>query len=388
VELDTSVVDVSAFLNVAVQKSERVRNGFTRPVFASIGHSETWKQATAVINAFRTDESAALSVEEVREIAPQLEPRPIVNIVMRSFPQKKEVHGLYIETFISIDNLTFASTRSNLQRVRDAAACAARQNVGIVALGGFTSILLEGNTDFMSHESDVVFTTGNTLTAAYIVKGIEQACRLKNLNIAESNILIVGSTGDLGSGCVRYFEDKAKSLLLCARNQLRLGDQELKLLEAGRSVRASTKLSELAPEADIVILVASTVSDRLDLSDLPAHAVICDAGYPKNAQHNAATNGSGASPRLFYGGMGLVRGGFEFSPDVKGAIYDFPDESIAHGCTLEAPLLALEDRYESFSSGRGDISVDAIEEIWAIAQSHGFVLAPLFNVDGLWENQS
>jgi fatty aldehyde-generating acyl-ACP reductase len=87
---------------------------------------------------------------------------------MRSFQSSQEVHGLYIETFISIDNLTFSSTRSNSKRVRAAAECAAQEKVGIVTLGGFTSVLLEGDTSFMSGDSEVAFTTGNTLTAAYI----------------------------------------------------------------------------------------------------------------------------------------------------------------------------------------------------------------------------
>ena len=49
-------------------------------------------------------------------------------------------------------------------------------------------------------------------------------------------------------------------------------------------------------------------------------------------------------------------------------------------------LLALEGRYEPYSGGRGNITAAMMEEIWLLAQKHGFALAPLFNDSGLWDN--
>jgi predicted amino acid dehydrogenase len=56
------------------------------------------------------------------------------------------------------------------------------------------------------HRGETKFTTGNTLTAAYIVKGIEKAATGKDINLQESNVLIVGATGDIGMACVQYLE--------------------------------------------------------------------------------------------------------------------------------------------------------------------------------------
>ena len=46
-------------------------------------------------------------------------------------------------------------------------------------------------------------------------------------------------------------------------------------------------------------------------------------------------------------------------------------------------LLALEGRSESYSRGRGDISPARVDEIWDLAEKHGFTLAPFFNARGL-----
>jgi fatty aldehyde-generating acyl-ACP reductase len=65
-------------------------------------------------------------------------------------------------------------------------------------------------------------------------------------------------------------------------------------------------------------------------------------------------------------------------------MFDFPDPRIAHGCMIEAALLAFEGRYEGFSNGRGNITADKIDEMWSLACRHGIQVAPLFNRDGVW----
>jgi len=49
-----------------------------------------------------------------------------------------------------------------------------------VSLGGFSSILIEGNFDQLPERHDTLFTTGNTLTVAFIVQGIKKMCALEN----------------------------------------------------------------------------------------------------------------------------------------------------------------------------------------------------------------
>ena len=92
----------------------------------------------------------------------------------------------------------------------------------MVSLGGFSSILIEGNFDQLPPGDHTVFTTGNTLTVAFIVQGIEKMCAQQGRDLRRSTLLVVGATGDVGSGCVRCLAPKVRRVLLYARNAERL----------------------------------------------------------------------------------------------------------------------------------------------------------------------
>jgi fatty aldehyde-generating acyl-ACP reductase len=247
---------------------------------------------------------------------------------------------------------------------------------GIVAMGGFTSIVLEGDLGLYS-SGGTKFTTGNTLTTAFIVKGIEAAAELRNLDMKAASILIIGATGDIGSACVQYFKHRSKRMLLCARNQKRLtalGDQ---LNEEGVANDCSIVLSDLLPEADVVICVAS--STGLEFLNYKKRVIICDAGYPKNLDKEV----EGDDNLVFHGGMGQVSCGYEFKPDYTDSFYQYPAPYVIHGCILEAMVLAFEAKFENYSSGKGNITVEKIEEIYELGAKHGILRAPFYNNSGL-----
>jgi len=52
-----------------------------------------------------------------------------------------------------------------------------------------------------------------------------------------------------------------------------------------------------------------------------------------------------------------------------------PDGETVFGCLAEAMLLALEERIENYSIGRGNITPDRIYEMESLASIHGFELA-------------
>src|SRR5204863_455827 len=101
--------------------------------------------------------------------------------------------------------------------LRGASACAIQAGAKIVSLGGFSSILIEGNFDQLPERRGTVFTTGNTLTVAFIVQGIQKMCALEGRNLRRSTLLIVGATGDVGSGCARCLAPIVRRVLLSAR---------------------------------------------------------------------------------------------------------------------------------------------------------------------------
>lgn len=349
--------------------------------FALIGHQESWKAAADVLAVLRGAEHTPLPDDEIRDILPWIPPRPVCHVEVAS-AGRAHARGLYIDSFIPPDRLEPAWVHENLARVQAAAACAIKAGAKIVSLGGFSSILIEGNFDQLPEKRDTVFTTGNTLTVGFIVEAIRKLCALQGRDLGESTLLIAGATGDVGSGCVRCLAPDVKRVLLNARNTERLRRLAEELGADGVPVEIATDLRQFSTEADIVICAASLASPSLLLGRVAPAALICDAGYPKNLSPSEEMPGA----TVFFGGLGQIRGGLKFSPDFNGVLNRHPFPDVVHGCLLEGMALALERRYEPFSRGRGFITPQRVAEISAIATRHGIVLAPLYNADGPLES--
>jgi fatty aldehyde-generating acyl-ACP reductase len=350
--------------------------------FALIGHPESWNRAAAVIAVLRGADLPPVGEQDVREIIPWIPPRVASRVTVGS-EQGFQVRGAYIDSFIPPDRLDGRFLRENLSRVRAAAMCAIKEGARIVTLGGFSSILLEGKTELLPSHSQTAFTTGNTLTVALILKGIERALALAGRGLSESNVLIIGASGDVGSGCARCLAPRVKRLFLSARNPDRLKRFASEFLPLGSRITADTDLQGLSQTADVVICAASMPAPDLLLDALPPRAIVCDAGYPKNVSPDFVL-GEGA---IFYGGLGQASGGIQLDPNLLDVIYPYSISNVAHGCFLEGVTLAMERRFEPFSQGRGYITPQRVEDIWQIAQKHGIGLPPLFNAAGLVEEE-
>ena len=345
--------------------------------FALIGHQESWRAAADVLAVLRGPERTPLPDDEIKDILPWIPPRAVCHVDVGSIVGAK-ARGLYIDSFIPPDRLEAAWIRENIARVRGAAASAIHAGAKIVSLGGFSSILIEGNFDQLPERGDTVFTTGNTLTVAYIVQGIKKMCALEGRNLRSSTLLIVGATGDVGSGCARCLAPLVRRVLLCARNVERLRRLATELQADGVQVEVATDLQRFSAEADVVICAASLASPALLLGRIAPHAIVCDAGYPKNLSPRAEMSGA----NVFFGGLGQITGGLRFTPDFHGILNRHPFPDVVHGCLLEGIALALEGRFEPFSQGRGFITPERVEEMESIAARHGIYLAPLYNSEG------
>jgi len=356
--------------------------------FALIGHQESWRAAADVLAVLRGPEHPPLPDDEIKDILPWIPPRTVCRVEVGSGIDSKsggskvgaKARGLYIDSFIPPDHLQDSHLRDNLTRVRAAAAYAIKAGAKIVSLGGFSSILIEGNFDLLPERRDTVFTTGNTLTVAFIVLGIRKMCGFEEVSrdLRRSTLLIVGATGDVGSGCARCLAPLVRRVLLCARNVERLRKLAAELQADGVRVEIATDPQQFSAKADVVICAASLASPSLLLGRIAPDAIVCDAGYPKNLSPSAEMPGA----KVFFGGLGQVTGGLSFTPDFRGILNRHPFPNVVHGCLLEGMALALERRYEPFSQGRGFITPARVEEIETIAARHGIYLAPLYNSDG------
>jgi fatty aldehyde-generating acyl-ACP reductase len=343
--------------------------------FALVGHQESWRAASDVLAVLRGPDRPPIPDDEVEDILPWIPPRAVCHIEMRSVLGTM-AHGLYIDCFIPPNRLDASFIRENLGRVREAAAYATRAGAKIVSLGGFSSILIEGNFDHLPDKQASVFTTGNTLTVAFIVQGLKKMCALEGRDLKTATLLIVGATGDVGSGCARCLAPLVGRTLLYARNVERLQMLATELRADGAKVDVETDLRHLPVQANIAICAASLTSPSLLLDGIAPDSIVCDAGYPKNLSPGRS------GLRVFFGGLGQVAAGMTFEPDIHSVLYRHPFPHVLHGCLLEGMVLALEGRFEPFSQGRGFITRERVQAIEAIAERHGVHLAPLFNAEG------
>jgi predicted amino acid dehydrogenase len=348
--------------------------------FALVGHQESWRAAADVLAVLRGPQHAPLPDDEIKDILPWIPPRAVCHVDVGSI-EGTRARGVYIDSFIPPDRLEAAHVHQNIARVRGAAACAIKEGAKIVSLGGFSSILIEGNFDQLPETSETVFTTGNSLTVGFIVQGVKKMCALEGRDILRSTLLIVGATGDVGSGCARCLAPSVSRVLLNARNMGRLRRLAAELEANGAQAEIATDLQQFSVEADLVICAASLASPSLLLGRIAPQAIVCDAGYPKNLSPGAEMRGA----KVFFGGLGQITGGLRFAPDFCGILNRHPFPDVVHGCLLEGMALALEDRFEPFSQGRGLITPERVEEIEAISARHGIYLSPLYNADGQWE---
>jgi len=171
-------------------------------------------------------------------------------------------------------------------------------------------------------------------------------------------------------------------VLLSARKVERLRGLAAELRDDGAEVEIATDLQQFSADADVVICAASLASPSLLLGRIASDAIVCDAGYPKNLSPTAEM----LDAKVFFGGLGQITGGMKFAPDFHGVLNRHPFPDVVHGCLLEGMALALERRFEPFSSGRGFITQERVEEIETIAARHGIYLAPLYNADGPLED--
>jgi len=348
--------------------------------FAVLGHQDNWANVYSLINYIRKSATHSMSEEDIRYLFPFFPARSLFKVCLTSTQANQQITGSYIETFISPDHLDAEHLHNNIKKIREAAICADKLRAPVATLGGFTSILLEGQIDLLPSELKTIFTTGNTLTAAFITNSVMNACEILKKDITQSTVLIIGATGDIGTACVKYFSGKAAKLILVARNKRKLTTLAKEVSQA--TCVLTDDLADNVSAADIVIAAAS--SSHIQLLNLRPGTLVVDAGYPKNLDSLCLDT---TKVHLFHGGMGYVRGGIQFKPDYKALFYHFPSAKIVHGCILEAMVLAFEHKYYAYSQGRGAITLQKMTDIFCWAQNHGIIPAPFYNHQGLWSVQ-
>ncbi len=338
--------------------------------YALLGHLDSRARYSWFFEHLREEGKEPVAESRMEAYLKGMPPSRVAEILPSKGPLGAEVAGCYIDCYFDPADLgDLGKQRNAVRKVEGACRLAAKLGVKVATLGGFTSILGELAREPLKRIEGTAFTTGNTLTAWAVLQGTLDVARRKGIDIEGARVVVIGASGDIGSGCVRWLNGRVRHLDLVARNLTTLQAVAGALPKTRTAIETHLDLAPIAPHADVVISVASTLSSAFDASIFPARAIICDAGFPKNV-----TPPPGEGPVVFYGGMVKLPFVPRMEPDFMQAEL-YPGLEVTHGCLGEGVLLALAGRYEPYSTGRGNITPERIDELGALAQSHGLSVA-------------
>ncbi len=257
-----------------------------------------------------------------------------------------------------------------LKKIIKAGEIAKKNGAKILGLGAYTAQVGKRGV-LVAKGLNMPVTTGSSYTAAVTLDAIFEAARKMHIKLPESKVAIIGATGGIGKACSQIIASHIHHITLIARNQERLNNLAKSIYEENRSitVETATNISEKnISDCDIIIIVTNDPTLLINIKSLKIGAVVCDVSQPPNI--------SKQDRELRKDILAIDGGIVKPYGDVDFNFYFGLPSGLAFACMAETMLLALEEKYESFSIG-GNISTDKVMEISQLAAKHGFVLAEL-----------
>ena len=294
----------------------------------------------------------------------RMSPKPVSEITGVRSKTGAEAHGWFVGCPLTPRQFLELPEEFVLGKIIRGARVAQEQGAKVVGLGAMTAVVGDAGVT-IANSVDIAVTTGNSYTVWTAVEGARQAAQLMGTDPSQAHIAVMGATGSIGQVCVRIMAAEAPVVTLIGRNEPRLA--ELAASVDGRAeMKYTTDPHAGLREADIVIAVTSAVDTVVPGEALKRGAVVCDVARPRDVSKQVVKQRPDVL--VIEGGAVQVPGDVDFHFD-----FGFPPKT-AYACMAETMILALEERYESYSLGR-DLSLDRVKEIAALAEKHGFKLA-------------
>lgn len=337
--------------------------------FAVIGHPYNFQHLVRYFKHLQPDIELPSKevVEKLFELTPAYKSFDVKDYTSKT---GKKTRGYFIMCPIIPDMVALNPERV-VEKVVQACKVAENLGVGIVTLGGFTSIAGERYGKALSSAINIPVTTGNTFTVTLTIDGILKAAKLMGIDLPSAKVTVIGGGGDIGGACARILSQKVKQVTITGRNEKNLMENERLLAYFGSAkVDTSTNNNEAIADADIVLAAASTAQSVIDFNRFKPGAVVCDVGYPKNISYTECQR---KDILIFSGGIAKLPMPFDLGFDIG-----MPSNEVLYGCFSECVILDLEERYENYSWGKGNMTLEKIDFMREIGKKHGFELAPFF----------
>lgn len=249
------------------------------------------------------------------------------------------------------------------EKVEQACRLAAEMGAGVMALGGFTSILAGPRANRLASELGLTITSGNALTAALAVAQLHEA--LGTTDQISEPVAILGATGDIGRTCAHLLAEAGVRLRLVARDPPRL--EALRAALPGAPAKI-VSLDEAISGTRVIIAATSSAEPLITLDQLRPDAVVADVGFPKTL--------SGRSERA---DVTVFDAGLARLPHDMGleAYTNLGRSDLLFGCFAEGLVLAALPELAHLASLQGEADGGKARTLFEAARRLGIRPGPL-----------
>ncbi len=289
-------------------------------------------------------------------------------------PDGRETEGWFVAANYMPEQMLGLPRETVYAKILDAIRIGADLGAEIAGLGAFTGVVGDAGLT-LAERSPIPLTTGNSLTIAAGVASLLRGAREMEIELGTATAIVIGATGSIGSACVELLAPHVAEVVLVARNRTRLEKLEEQLrARVTCRLSISTDVRASVPRGQLVLTATTSTQELIEPDDLRTGAVVCELSLPHDVGRRVALE----RPDVLVteGGNMRVPGTPRFAR-VREAERDFdlglpPRTALA--CMSETMVLALENRREHYTLGRG-IDLEKVREIEALAGHAGFEVA-------------
>ena len=286
----------------------------------------------------------------------------------------RETEGWFVAAPLLPQQMLELPREQVYERILKAIAIGAELGAEVAGLGAFTGVVGDGGVT-IADRAAIPVTTGNSLTIAAGVRSLFRGADEMGIEAAGATAVVVGATGSIGAACVQLIAPHVANVILVARNETRLRKfHDALSLQCTSSY--TTDIGDAVRRADLVLTATSSTQDVIEPEDLRAGAVVCEVSLPHDVSRRVAVERPDVL--VVEGGNMRVPGDMHWwRVREPGEEFDMGlPRGTALACMSETMVLALENRCEPYSLGRG-IELDKVREIDALAERAGFELADM-----------
>ncbi len=312
----------------------------------------------------------------IRKILEWLPAYAAVHVTGVRTPDGRETEGWFVAETLLPEQIIEFPREKVYDLVVEAIEIGAQLGANVAGLGAFTGVVGDGGIT-INERASIPVTTGNSLTIAAGIQSFFRGAEEMEIDPAQATAVVVGATGSIGAASVQLIASRVKRLILVARNETRLRKfHEGLRAELPCESSYTTDISEAVREAQLILTATSSTQDVILPEDLQTGAVICELSLPHDVSRRVALE----RPDVLVteGGNMLVPGNPRFEQVRRpGTEFDLnlpPRTALA--CMSETMVLALENRCEPYTLGRG-IDLAKVIEIDQMATRCGFKLADM-----------